>query len=69
MTVYLLSYSVDSSTYPYFHLSTAFTTICSQYCSADHVGLLVHPLVNCFPVGLRAVLLREWQQITHSSAR
>jgi len=73
-----------------FHSSTAFTTVCTQYCSVagsrflilllvngfhnicapycsmDGTVLLVLPLVDGF-YGLRAVLLRGWQQIVYSS--
>ena len=55
----------DSS---YFRSSTAFTTVRAPYCSADGSGLLIPLLVNCFHNGLRAVLLRGWQRIAHSSA-
>ena len=48
---------------------TAFTTLCAPHCSADGSGLLIPPLVNVFPNGLRAVLLRGWQRIAHTSAR
>jgi len=52
----------------YFRSSTAFTTDSAPYCSADDSGLLIPLLVNGFHNGLRAVLLRGWQRITHSSA-
>jgi len=39
------------------------------YCTADGSGLLILPLVKGFHDGLRAVLLRRWQRIAHSSAR
>jgi len=51
----------------YFHLSTAFTTVCMPYCSPDGSGLLLLPLVKGFHDGLRTVLLR--QRIAHTSAR
>ena len=41
----------------FFHSSTAFTTVCAPYCSADGSALLILPLVNGFHNGLRAVLL------------
>jgi len=53
----------------FFLPSTAFTTVCAPYCSADGSGLLILPLVNGFHDGLRAVLLSGWQQIAHTSAR
>jgi len=53
----------------YFRSSTAFTTVCAPYCSADGSGLLIHPLVNGFHDDLRAVLLNGLQRIAHSSAR
>ena len=40
----------------YFRSSTAFTTVCVPYCSADGSGLLIPPLVD-FHDGLRAILL------------
>jgi len=49
------------------HSSTAFTTVCTPYCSADGSGLVIIPLVRGFHNGLRAVLLR--QRIAHTSAR
>jgi len=53
--------------YSFLHSSTAFTTVCAPYCSADGSGLLILPLVKGFHDGLRAVLLR--QRIAHTSAR
>jgi len=53
----------------YFRSSTALKTDCALYCAADGSGLLIPPLVNGFPDGLRAVLLSGWQRIAHSSAR
>jgi len=53
----------------FFRSSTAFTTVCAPYCSADGSGLLILPLVNGFHDGLRAVLHRGWQRIAHSSTR
>jgi len=53
----------------FFLSSTAFTTICAPYCSADGSGLLIPPLINGFHDGLRAVLLYGWQRIAQSSAR
>jgi len=44
----------------YFRSSTAFTTVCTPYCSADGSGLLILPLVNRFHNHLRAVSLCEW---------
>jgi len=51
----------------FFLLSTAFTTVCAPYCSTDGSTLLILPLVNGFHDGFRAVLLRGWQSIAHSS--
>jgi len=51
----------------FIHLSTAFPSVCAPYFSEDGSGLLILPLVNGFH-GLRAVLLRGWQRIAHSSA-
>jgi len=48
--------------------SMAFMTVCAPYCSADGSGLLILSLVNGFHDGLRAVLLRGWQRIAHTSA-
>jgi len=53
----------------FFLSSTAFTTVCAPYCSADVSGLLIPPLANGFHDGFRAVLLSGWQRIAHSSAR
>jgi len=47
----------------YFRLSTAFTTVCALYCSADDRRLLILPLVKAFRSGLRAVLLIVRQRI------
>jgi len=47
----------------------AFTTVYAPYFTADGSGLLILSLVNSFHDGLRAVLLRGWQRIAHSSAR
>jgi len=44
--------------------SMAFPTVCTLYYLADVSGLLILPLVYGFHT-LRAVLLREWQQIAH----
>jgi len=52
----------------FFLSSTAFTRVCAPYCSADGSGLLIPPVINGFPDGLRAVLLSGWQHIAHSSA-
>jgi len=41
----------------FFLSSTAFTTVCAQYCSADGSGLLILPLVNGFHDSSRTVLL------------
>jgi len=51
----------------FFLSSTAFTTVCVPYCSADGNGLFILPLVKGFHDGLHAVLLR--QRIAHTSAR
>jgi len=53
----------------YFRLSTAFTTVCAPYCSADDRRLLTLPLVKAFRNGLRAVLLIGRQRITNTSVR
>jgi len=53
----------------YFRSSTALKTDCALYCAVDGSGLLISPLVNGFPDGLCAVLLRRRQRIAHSSAR
>ena len=55
--------------FSYFRSSTAFASVCPPYCSADGSRLLILPLINGFPDGLRAVLLRGWQRIADSSAR
>ena len=52
----------------FFLSSTGFTTVCVPHFSADGGGLLILSLVNCFHDGFRAVLLRKWQRIAHSSA-
>jgi len=49
--------------------STAFTTVCAPYCSADGSVLLIVPLVNGFHNGLCAVIPRRWQCIARSSTR
>jgi len=54
--------------YSFFRSSTAFTTVCALYCSADGGGLLILSLVNGFHNDLRAVLLSGWQRIAHTSA-
>jgi len=43
--------------------------VCAPFRSAYGSTLLILPLVNGIPVGLRAVLLSGWQWIAHSSAR
>jgi len=53
----------------FFLSSTAFTTICSPYCSPDGSGLLNLPLINGFPDGSHAVLPSGWQRIAHTSTR
>jgi len=58
--------AVDCS---YFRSSTAFTTDCAPYCSADGSGLLIPPLINCFHDGSGAVWLSLWQRIAHTSTR
>jgi len=50
-------------------LSTAFTTVCAPYCSADGSGLLNLPLANSLHDGLRAILLSGWYRIAPTSAR
>jgi len=53
----------------FFRSSTAFTTVRALYCSVEAIVILILPLVNGFPDGLRAVLLFGWQCIARSSAR
>jgi len=53
----------------YFRSSTAFTTVCAPFCSADRNGLLILPLVNGFHHCSRVLLLSGWQWIAHSYAR
>jgi len=53
----------------FLHSLTAFPPVRVPYCSADGRALLILSLVNGFSDGLRAVLLRVWQRIAHSSAR
>jgi len=53
---------------PHLRLSTAFTTVCAPYYSADGSGLLNLPLANSFHDGLRALLLSGWYRIAPSSA-
>jgi len=53
----------------FFLSSMAFMRVCAPYCSVDGSGLLIPPVINGFPDGLRAVLLSGWQRIAHSSAR
>jgi len=53
--------------YSIFRSSTAFTTVCALYCSADGSGLLLPPLINGFHDGLHAVFLSGWQRIAQSS--
>jgi len=55
--------------YSFLHSSTAFTKVCTPYCSADSSGLLVLMLVNGFHDCLGALLLSSWQQIARSYAR
>jgi len=53
----------------FFLTSTAFTTVCALYCSADGSALLILPLVNGFHDGFCAVLLSGWQRIALSCTR
>jgi len=53
----------------FFLSSTAFTTVCAPYCSADGSPLLILPLVNSFSDGLRTVLLSGCQRIAYTSTR
>jgi len=53
----------------FFLPSTAFMTVCAQYCSVDGSALLLLPLVNSFSDSSRAVLLSGWQHIAHYSTR
>jgi len=53
----------------FLHSLTSLTTVFVPYCWADGSGLLILPLVNGFPDGLRALLLTRWQRIARSSAR
>ena len=51
----------------FFSSSTSFA-VCAPFCSADGSGLLILPLINCFPDGLRDVLLSGGHRISHTSA-
>jgi len=53
----------------YLRSSTAFTTVCAPYCSADGSRLLNLLLTNSFHDGLRTVLLSRWYRIAPISAR
>ena len=53
----------------FFLPSTAFTTVCVPYFSADGGGLLILSLVNGLHDGFRAVFLCGWRRITHSFSR
>jgi len=53
----------------YFCSSITFTSVRMPYCSADGSGLLILPPVNGFHYGSRAVWLRGWHWIAHTSAR
>ena len=53
----------------FFRSPTAFTTVCTPYCSADGSGLLILPLVNGFQDGSRAVWLSGWHRIAQTCAR
>jgi len=48
---------------------TAFTTVCTLYCSADGSRLLILALVNVFHDGFRALFLSGWQRIAPSFSR
>jgi len=52
----------------FFCSSTTFM-VCTPFCSADGSILPILPLVNGFHDGLRAIFLRGWQHIAHSSSR
>jgi len=52
----------------FFRSSTAFT-VCAPFCTENGSGLLILPLVNGFPDGLRADFLSGWKCIARSSAR
>jgi len=52
----------------FFYSSTTFM-VCALFCSADGSVLPILPLVNGFHDGLRAIFLRGWQRIAHSSSR
>jgi len=68
-TVSLPNYEVDGTAdYLFFYSTTAFTTVCTLYCSVDGGGLLVLPLVNGFHDSTHAVLISGWQQFAHTSA-
>jgi len=43
--------------------------VCAPFRSADGSTLIILPLVNGIPNGLRAVLLSGWLRIAHSSTR
>jgi len=64
--LFALPIAVDCS---FFHSSTAFTMVYTLYFLVDGSELRILSLVNSFHDGFRAVLLRRWQRITHSSAR
>jgi len=51
----------------FFRSSTGFT-VCLPFCTENGSGLLILPLVNGFPDGLRADFLSGWQCIARSSA-
>jgi len=51
----------------FFRSSTGFT-VCSPFCTENGSGLLILPLVNGFPDGLRTDFLNGWQCIARSSA-
>jgi len=53
----------------FFLSSTAFTTVCALYCSADGSASLILPLVTGFSDGLHTVLLSGWQHIPVTSGR
>ena len=52
-----------------FRSSRAFTTVYTTYCSVDGSRLLIPPLANGFPDGLRADFLSGWECIARSSTR
>jgi len=51
----------------FFRSPTAFMMDCTPYCSADGIGLLNHPLANCFDDDLRAADYSPYRSFFRSS--